>query len=151
MKIYSGSCLCKGVSFEIMGPISDALACHCQQCRKTSGHYSVVVHVPTYKIELLRYESLKWFQSMEPVEKGFCSECGSSLFWNFSGRDGWGVSAGAFDGAVDFKISHHCFTSEKLDYHKIDDGLPQAPQFDLEVSHAPKVKKTNNKNTKSKE
>ena len=38
MKIR-GSCECGEVTFSVTGPLSPTFACHCSQCRKTSGHY----------------------------------------------------------------------------------------------------------------
>ena len=32
-----GSCLCGGIKFEITGPLSGPLNCHCSQCRKQHG------------------------------------------------------------------------------------------------------------------
>jgi hypothetical protein len=32
-----GSCLCGGVEFEIAGPLTAPLNCHCSQCRKQHG------------------------------------------------------------------------------------------------------------------
>jgi len=32
-----GSCLCGGVRYEIAGPLSGALNCHCSMCRKAHG------------------------------------------------------------------------------------------------------------------
>jgi hypothetical protein len=32
-----GSCLCGGVKFEIAGPLTAPLNCHCSQCRKQHG------------------------------------------------------------------------------------------------------------------
>jgi hypothetical protein len=83
-------------------------------------------------MEVLQFSTLKWFDSMDEVTKGFCEDCGSSLFWNLKGRDGWSVSAGAFDGITGVNINYHCFTSEKGDYYDIEDGRPHAPQFDVE-------------------
>ena len=44
-----GSCLCGGVVFEADPPYREVVACHCTQCRKTSGHYwaaASVTHDP---------------------------------------------------------------------------------------------------------
>ncbi|MDB3912880.1 GFA family protein, partial [Paracoccaceae bacterium] len=35
----TGSCECGAVVFELSGKLRDVVACHCGQCRKTSGHY----------------------------------------------------------------------------------------------------------------
>jgi hypothetical protein len=120
--------------FEVTGKINDVVTCHCDQCRKTSGHFTAFIIVPSTQMEMLRFETLTWFESMDEVTKGFCTACGSSLFWNLKGRDGWSVSAGAFDYQTGSKINYHCFTSEKGDYYDICDGRPQAPQFDVGIT-----------------
>jgi hypothetical protein len=139
MKIHTGSCLCKGVMFEVMAPLNNVDTCHCTQCRKTSGHIGASIIVPSAQMEILRFETLKWFKSMDAVSKGFCNDCGSTLFWNFQGRDGWSVSAGAFDKPTGVKINCHYFTSEKGDYYDISDGRPQAELFDVDFS---RIKRT---------
>ncbi|MFT6138608.1 MAG: hypothetical protein ACJAUJ_001703, partial [Salibacteraceae bacterium] len=30
----TGSCLCGGIQYEISGPLTDVLNCHCSMCRK---------------------------------------------------------------------------------------------------------------------
>ncbi|WP_290537184.1 hypothetical protein [Alcanivorax sp.] len=35
--MYTGSCLCGGVTFEIAGELAPIQVCHCQQCRKAQG------------------------------------------------------------------------------------------------------------------
>jgi hypothetical protein len=37
MSTVRGSCLCGGVRFEITGPLSNPMNCHCSQCRKQHG------------------------------------------------------------------------------------------------------------------
>jgi hypothetical protein len=37
MAAIRGSCLCGGVRFEIAGPLSRSLNCHCSLCRKQQG------------------------------------------------------------------------------------------------------------------
>jgi hypothetical protein len=32
-----GSCLCRGIRYEIDGELADALNCHCSMCRKAHG------------------------------------------------------------------------------------------------------------------
>lgn len=147
---HTGSCLCKGVMFEVTGKLNDVAVCHCDQCRKTSGHYAAYIIVPSTQMEMLRFETLEWFESMDGVTKGFCADCGSSLFWNLKGRDGWSVCAGAFDHATGVKVNFHGFTSEKGDYYDISDGRPQAPQFDVgfTTSSLTSKKPTNTDNEK---
>ena len=32
-------CLCKGVHYEVHGPLRPVVFCHCEMCRRTSGHF----------------------------------------------------------------------------------------------------------------
>jgi len=59
------------------------------------------------------------------VRRGFCSVCGSSLFWDPIRKDVIGVAMGAFDTPTLTHLAIHIFVSEKGDYYEIADGLPQ--------------------------
>lgn len=71
---------------------------------------------------------MKWYRSSEHARRGFCSICGSSLFFDIPGEDWIGVSMGAFDGQTGTKLTAHIFVADKGDYYDIADGLPQHPQ-----------------------
>ena len=77
----TGSCLCKSVSYEIDGTLNPVLACHCSQCAKTSGNFAAMTSCAADKVRILSDATLRWFQSSEAVSRGFCSRCGSNLFW----------------------------------------------------------------------
>lgn len=70
-------------------------------------------------------DKVTWFRSSEKVRRGFCSVCGSSLFFDPVHRDWIGLAMGAFDGATGTHLEMHIFVSEKGDYYEIADGLPQ--------------------------
>ena len=40
--IHTGGCLCGGVRYAIRGELRGVIACHCAQCRRTSGHHSAM-------------------------------------------------------------------------------------------------------------
>ena len=77
-----GSCLCGGVSFVVTGDLGAPDACHCVQCRKQSGHFFASTNVPRKALVITGEESVSWYQSSAKVRRGFCSVCGSSLFWD---------------------------------------------------------------------
>lgn len=123
---YTGSCICGAVSFEVTGtllPPPDA--CHCFECRKQSGHFWVSTDVPRNSLKIEGSESLTWYRSSEKVRRGFCSACGSSLFWDPIRKDTIGIAMGAFDSPTDTRLGIHIFVAEKGDYYDITDGLPQ--------------------------
>jgi hypothetical protein len=125
--VKKGSCLCGGVRFEVTCELPPPDACHCVQCRKHSGHYFASTNVPRSAIDIHGQENVAWYQSSAKVRRGFCSKCGSSLFWDPPARDWIGVAMGAFDSPTGTHLALHIFVAEKGDYYEIADGLPQNP------------------------
>ncbi|HEX8234003.1 MAG TPA: GFA family protein [Caulobacteraceae bacterium] len=123
-----GSCLCGAVSFDVEGELPPPDACHCSQCRKQSGHFWASTDVPRASVKIEGAEKLTWFQSSERVRRGFCSTCGSFLFWEPIGRDKIAIAMGAFGAPTGARLAHHIFVADKGDYYDIADGLPQNAQ-----------------------
>lgn len=126
----TGGCLCGAVRFEIHGQPRPPVACHCSQCRRTSGHYGAFTAVPLGELKLLDERGLKWFRSSETAERGFCGECGSSLFWKRDGAGRLSVAAGALDQPTGLALAGHIFVASKGDYYALGDGLPSFPEGD---------------------
>lgn len=125
----TGSCLCGSVSFTISGELGPPDACHCAQCRKHSGHFFASTNVPRTNLALKGGENVSWYQSSAKVRRGFCSRCGSSLFWDPSDYDWIAIAMGAFDTPTATRLYKHIFVMEKGDYYEITDDLPQKPNF----------------------
>jgi len=125
----TGRCECGAVMYELEGPLRDSVACHCKQCRRTSGHYFSATQVPSEKLTLVKDDGLKWYRSSEKAERGFCQECGSSLFWRWDGEGKTSVCSGTLDEPTGLKTEKHIFVADKGDYYEINDGLPQIEQY----------------------
>jgi len=123
--MHKGSCLCGAVMFEVKGELKPPDACHCVQCRKTSGHFFASTDIPRDRVTLHGMDKVTWYRSSEKVRRGFCSVCGSTLFFDPLHRDWIGLAMGAFDGATATHLEMHIFVSEKGDYYEIADGLPR--------------------------
>jgi hypothetical protein len=126
--MHTGSCLCGAISFEIDSELGAAEACHCKQCRRWTGHFLVCTEVPRKALHIRGEEQLNWFHSSEKARRGFCSSCGSPLFFDPTDRKKhqWiGVSMGSLDLPTGVNMALHIFVAEKGDYYEISDGLPQ--------------------------
>jgi hypothetical protein len=130
--MMNGSCLCGAVRFEIEGPLEhQPEACHCTQCRKQAGHFLVAVNVRRNALTVHGADKVAWYRSSDKVQRGFCSVCGSTLFWNptIEGYQFTAVALGAFDTPTGAHIRKHTFVGDKGDYYEIDDGAPQSLGF----------------------
>jgi len=116
------------VKFQVEGELRPPDGCHCIQCRKTSGHYWASTDVPRKALKVEGEFNVAWYRSSENVQRGFCSTCGASLFWDPIHKDFIGVAMGAFDAPTNTKLAIHIYVADKGDYYDIKDGLPQNPQ-----------------------
>ena len=126
--MHKGSCLCGAIKFDVTGKLGSPEACHCVQCRKWTGHFLTGTEVPRSALTIHGVENLTWYQSSEKARRGFCTECGASLFFDpiDQNKHDWiGISMGAFDTPTETKLALHIFVAEKGDYYEIDDGLLQ--------------------------
>ncbi|WP_370400061.1 GFA family protein [Sulfitobacter sp. JB4-11] len=127
--MHTGSCLCGGVTYTLTGPLRDSVACHCLQCRKTSGHHVSATQVGPDQLTLTKDDTLRWYQSSPQAQRGFCATCGSSLFWRHADDNGaTSIMSGTLDGATGITTEKHIFVADKGDYYEIADNLPQHDQ-----------------------
>ena len=127
----TGRCLCGGVRYEIKGVLREVVACHCTQCRQTSGHYVAATSVLSCDIVLTTSATLTWYRSSESAERGFCSRCGGNLLWRQTGPDvtTTSIMAGTLDTPTGLRIGQHIFVADKSDYYQITDSAPQLPAW----------------------
>ena len=124
-----GSCECQGVVFELIGELRDVVFCHCSQCRKTSGHYWAATQVSKGNLNLIKATSLSWYDSSDKARRGFCSVCGSSMFYERKGIDKISVSAGSLEIPTSLDRMRHIYVASKGDYYDISDDLPQFEEY----------------------
>ena len=120
-----GGRLCGAVRFEATVPRPTVTMCHCSQCRRTSGHFWAATRAPLAGFRLTEEDGVRWFRSSEWARRGFCGQCGSSLFYQVDEGDGIGIAAGCIDEPTGLTPGKHIFTAFKGDYYDITDGLPQ--------------------------
>ena len=79
----SGHCLCGGVSYVIEGPRRPVWNCHCDRCRRWTGHFMAATNCEHDDLRLTADETLTWHHPADDpnVAYGFCRNCGGSLFW----------------------------------------------------------------------
>jgi hypothetical protein len=125
----TGRCLCGAVRYEIRGPLRDVLVCHCSECRRWSGHLFAATSAQKSDLVLVESDALRWIDSPESesdARRGFCSACGSSLFWDAPARDTISIAVGSLDEPTGLETIGHVYVSQAGDYYELPaDGLPR--------------------------
>ena len=128
----AGGCLCGDVRFEIHGDLLDVLNCHCSKCRRFNGNVGAYTATDRNNLVMIREDGLKWYRSTQDetpnVYRGFCRNCGSSLFWDPRGKTNISIAAGAIDPPTRLKTTRHVWVDQKSDYYDIADNLPRHPE-----------------------
>ena len=120
---YTGGCLCGAITYRVTGPLRPVIACHCAQCRKTSGHH--VAATSARREDVAISGDVQWYASSDTARRGFCPICGSNLFWDGPGAN-LSIFAGTLDGDPGLAMAGHIYCADKGAYYAITDGLPQA-------------------------
>ena len=126
-EIHRGRCLCGGVQYQVTGPLRGIIACHCSQCRQTSGHHVAATSAPTANLTLTNADTLSWYRSSDTAERGFCNRCGGNLFWRPIGGTTTSIMAGTLDPPTYLQIERHIYVADKSDYYTLNDDAPKSP------------------------
>ncbi|MGI9622613.1 MAG: GFA family protein [Acidimicrobiales bacterium] len=126
-----GRCACGSITYRATGSLRPVINCHCDRCRHWTGHHMAASSADSDAITvddpdgLLRW----WVPDEEPaVAYGFCSRCGSGLFWRSTDRPGTvSITAGSLDTPTGLRTAHALFVDEASDYHDLDESLPSHP------------------------
>lgn len=110
--VFAGRCLCAAVSIYARHEKPFIGVCHCGICRRWTGgpFMTLECHEPP-RIEGEEY--VQTYASSEWAERGFCSRCGTHLFYRLAKGGFYALSVGLFEegGLWPFKLQ--VFIDEK--------------------------------------
>jgi len=96
----TGGCQCGAVRYALYAEPTEPSICHCRMCQKAVGNYfAPFTGVPLNDFAWTRGEP-GVFKSSELVERGFCRDCGTPLFYRVLDKDRISVSIGSLDEAA---------------------------------------------------
>lgn len=111
-----GSCLCGAVTVSVNSASNSVGACHCNNCRKWSGGPLIAVECGV-DVSFSGSEYIKTFASSEWAERGFCSKCGSNLFYKLNETGEYHIPAGILEIESQLKLDHQIFIEQKPKYY----------------------------------
>ncbi len=120
-----GRCLCGAVQFKVTLKTDQAHVCHCHMCRSW-GYGGPGISVDCEKnAAIAGAESLGWYDSSEHAQRGFCRQCGSSLFYRLKYEDYMNVSTACLASESDLRLKDHIFIDKKPPYYDFADQCPR--------------------------
>ncbi len=118
----TGKCLCGDVTFTGKGKL-DLHVCHCRFCARWNGGPALGL---SFAEGLVFKGPIRWYNSSDWAERGFCLNCGSCLFYRLKDNSFINVSAGALDDqSLVPSISSHIYVDCKSGYYEFADSAPR--------------------------
>lgn len=131
--VYSGSCLCGKVRFEITGEIQNIVYCHCSQCRRVQGSaFATNGNVDRKNFHfILGADELSGYESPPGQTKYFCKTCGSPIISKNTTRPNTlRIRLGTIESDIIERPSAHIFVTSKANWEEIMDDLPQFESYE---------------------
>lgn len=123
-RLSTGGCMCGQVRYQVHGPLRAIICCHCEQCRRSSGHFVAATACRKPNFQLLRQDTLQWYSFKPGLRRGFCAACGSSLFFESLDGERISIAAGSLDRPQGLKVAAHIYAAEAGDYYRIEADVP---------------------------
>ncbi len=133
----NGHCLCGAVTISAVSTKPHLEACHCEMCRRWCGSAYLAVQSDS-DVSISGEEHVRRYQSSAWAERGFCSKCGSNLFYRFLPTDSYSFLAGLFDDVDGMMLGEEIFVDEQPPYYSFsqDTVRKTGPELIAEAKEA---------------
>lgn len=124
---YAGGCLCGQVRWRATAEPINVRLCHCRNCQRATGG-AFFARALFMDAEVARTgETTRWASSPR-LRRLSCARCGAPVFAEPQDGPWIAVSLTTLDDPTALSPGSHIWVTEKRDWVRIDDGLPQFPQ-----------------------
>ena len=124
---FAGGCQCGQVRWKADAEPINVRLCHCRNCQKaTSGPYFARALFHDADVER-RGSTIRWASSSR-LHRLSCAVCGAPVFAEAQDGPWIAVALATLDDPTRLAPGSHIWVSQKLDWVRIDDGLPQYPE-----------------------
>lgn len=119
-----GGCLCGAVRFTTHAPTLFCCHCHCNWCRRAHGAAFVTWFGVRADACRLEGDALRWYASSSESDRGFCTTCGTTMFFRSKAAPGeLHIALACADGPIDRTPDLHIFWDAHVPWVTLGDDL----------------------------
>jgi hypothetical protein len=126
--VYSGSCLCESVRYEIDSDLQAVVNCHCRYCSRAHGApFTTLLFAPFSSLRILAGAEHIARYPIERLgaDRCFCRKCGTRLYNHARSAGRISLIAATLEAGVVLRPRAHINTESKCSWFQIGDALPQ--------------------------
>ena len=127
--MLKGGCFCGWVRYEAGDTPTQAIACHCSICRRTSAAPFVAWFTVAPQSFRIVSGQPKSFRSSDHATRTFCPSCGTPLtFQSTHHPDEIDVTTCSLDDPEQVPPKSHTWRASGISWMKLEDGLSAYPE-----------------------
>jgi len=119
----TGGCLCGQVRYQATPDHREGYYCHCRMCQLAVGN-TRAAFINLRKAEVQWLSKPAYYASSKIARRGFCSNCGTPLSFEYLDGERMDLSVGSLDDPSALKPSAHFAIESRVAAWHADDGLP---------------------------
>ena len=131
-----GRCLCGSVQVTANNASNSVGACHCNMCRRWGGGPFMTTDCGA-EVTISGEEHVSVFDSSPWAERGFCSKCGSHLFYRIKQTGQLMVPVGVFETDDGFALETQVFIDEKSAYYSFAEKTEDLTGAEIFAKYGP--------------
>ncbi|MEX0739031.1 MAG: GFA family protein [Pseudohongiella sp.] len=110
------SCLCGSVKITAKQINPRFTVCHCDSCRTWGGAPFFAVQCGT-AVDIEGSEKIKLYESSTWASRGFCSDCGTHLFYKLKKSGEYNIPVGMFQNLEGLEMEMQYFSDQRPEYY----------------------------------
>ena len=132
------SCLCGSVKIDVANVNPKFTVCHCETCRNWGGGPFFAVQCGT-EIEIKGAKNVKEYDSSSWASRGFCSNCGTHLFYKLNKSGSYNMPVGLFSKVDDLVMTMQYFSDQRPDYYCFSNQTKEMTEAEIKAYFASEV------------
>ncbi|SIN81499.1 GFA family protein [Salinivibrio sp. ES.052] len=138
MAYSQASCLCGAVKITAENVNPNFTVCHCQSCRGWGGAPFFAVKCGT-QVTFEGDEKIKMYPSSSWASRGFCTECGTHLFYKFKETGEYNMPVGLFPDLEGLEMEMQYFSDMRPSYYCFSNQTKEMTTAEIMAYFADKV------------
>lgn len=132
---HRANCLCGSVTVQVSKPGRAVEACHCSMCRTWGG--GPLLAIEAGSDVLIEGSDHRSYASSEWAERGFCSRCGTHLYYLLKQNNEYVIPAGLLADLDLQELSKEIFVDEKPNYYCFGNQTTSMTGAEVFAQYAP--------------
>jgi len=137
-KAINSQCLCGTVKISVAEVNPNFTVCHCDSCRAWSGAPYFALQCGT-DVSFENADKIKTYKSSAWASRGFCSECGTHLFYKLDKTGAYNMPVGLFQQLTNLTMDMQYFSDQRPNYYCLANKTKEMTRAEIMEFFSPQV------------